>query len=217
MDSWFMQSARRGFRKIPEMRENRVGTPHAKGQPMNEKHHDSLKQYINDMIGLERDIANAVKLQTEDERLSTFGELKMVLDRVVSDSESRLVVLKRISEEEDGTFGAVVKEGITGTLAGIYGKMREHPVSRMVRDDIIALDVASVSYGMLLTLGLSIGHRECVVIAEQGLERTPKLIVELTDLLPVVVGAELAADAPLANPAAVQIAQTAIRDAWRNS
>ena len=187
---------------------------------MNEKHHDSLKQYINDMIGLERDIANAIKIQTEDDRLLAFGELKAILDQIVHNSETRLEILKNISEEEDGSLGAVVKESITaitGTLAGIYGKMREHPVSRMVRDDIIALEVASVSYGMLFTLGLSIGHRECVVIAEQGLEQTPPLIIELTDLLPVIVADELAADAPLANPAAVQIAQASIRNAWKNS
>ncbi|GAA5117323.1 hypothetical protein JIN84_17585 [Luteolibacter yonseiensis] len=187
---------------------------------MNEKHHDSLKQYLNDMIGLERDIANAVKIQTEDERLLAFGELKAVLDQIVHNGEARLEVLKRISEEEGGALGAAVKEGITaitGTLAGIYGKMREHPVSRMVRDDIVALEVASVSYGMLLTLGLSIGHRECVVIAEQGIEQLPGLIVELTDLLPTIVGAELSGDAPLVNPAAVQIAQASIRAAWKNS
>lgn len=186
---------------------------------MNEQHHDSLKQYINDMIGLERDIANAIKLQTEDERLLAFGELKAILDQVVHNSEMRLEILKKISEDEDGSLGAVVKEGITaitGTLAGLYGKMREHPVSRMVRDDIIALEVASVSYGMLLTLGLSIGHRETVVLAEQGIEQTPQLIVELTDLLPTIVAQELSADWPLDNPAAAQIAQGSIRGAWRN-
>jgi ferritin-like metal-binding protein YciE len=187
---------------------------------MNEKHHDSLKQYINDMIGLERDISNAVKIQTEDDRLLAFGDLKAILDQIRHNSETRLGILEKISEQEGGSVGAVVKESITaiaGALAGIYGKMREHPVSRMVRDDIIALEVTSISYGMLLTLGLSIGHRECVVVAEQGIEETPKLIVELTDLLPAIVGSELAADAPLVNPAAVQIAQASIRDAWKNS
>jgi ferritin-like metal-binding protein YciE len=186
---------------------------------MNEKHHDSLKQYINDVIGLERDIANAIKMQATDERLLVFGELKAILDQVVHNSETRLEVLKRISEEEGGQLGAAVKEGITaltGTLAGIYGKIREHPVSRMVRDDIVALEVSSVSYGMLFTLGLAIGHRECVVIAEQGLEQTPKLIVELTDLLPGIVAYEIAGDAPLANPSTVEIAQATIRNAWRN-
>lgn len=187
---------------------------------MNEKHLDSLKQYVNDMIGLERDIANAVKLQVEDERVNEFGELREILARIVQTSEARLEHLKKLSNQEDGTLGAAVKEGITavtGTLAGIYGKIREHPVSRMVRDDIIALDVASVGYGMLLTLGLSIRHEECAALASRGIEETPPLIVALTDLLPLIVAEELAADAPLMNPAAVQVAGAHIREAWRNS
>jgi hypothetical protein len=187
---------------------------------MNEKHHDSLKQYVNDMIAVERDIANAIKLQAEDDRVKSFQALKSILDQIVLTSEARIEVLKRLSDREDGSFGAVVKESITavtGTLAGIYGKMREHPVSRMVRDDIIALDVASVSYGMLLTLGLSIGHEECAAVAGQGIDGLPPLIIALTDLLPLVVAEELAADAPLVNPAAVQLAGARIRDAWNQS
>lgn len=182
---------------------------------MNDTHHSSLRQYVNDMIAVERDIANAVKLQAEDDRITT--DLKAILNRIVADSEYRSELLKKLSQQEDGSLGAAVKEGITavtGTLAGIYGKLREHPVSRMVRDDIVALEVASVSYGMLLTLGLSIGHQECVAIAERGISETPPLIIALTDMLPVVVGHELAQDAPLENPAASQVAITKIRDAW---
>lgn len=83
--------------------------------------------------------------------------------------------------------------------------------------DIIGMDVASVSYGMLLTLGLSVGHGDCVRYAMRGLEECPPLVVRLTDLLPSIVAEELAEDAPLANPAAVQIAYAKIREAWRNS
>jgi hypothetical protein len=184
---------------------------------MDEKHQSSLKQYVNDMIGLERDITNAIKLQVEDERMKEFGELTIILDQIVLAGESRLEALKDLSSREDGTWGAVVKEGITaitGTLAGIYGKVRDHPVSKIVRDDIIALDATCVGHGMLLTLGLSIGHDECAAVAARGIEEIPPLIIALTDLLPVVVAGELAADAPLVNPAAVQVACAHIRDAW---
>ncbi|RYD48254.1 MAG: hypothetical protein EOP85_03920 [Verrucomicrobiaceae bacterium] len=187
---------------------------------MNDKHKSSLKQYVNDMIALERDILNAVKSQTEDDRVRGSVDLVTVLEQVVRNADTRIELLKELSHEEDGSLGAAVKESVTavtGVLAGIYGKLREHPLSRMVRDDIVALEVTSVSYGMLLTLGLSIGHQKCVTVAEKGLEETPPLIIALTDMLPLVVAHELSEDAPLVNPAASQIAQTKIRDAWKVS
>jgi ferritin-like metal-binding protein YciE len=187
---------------------------------MNEKHHGSLIQYVNDVIAMERDILNGVKTQLKDKRLEAYPELKLVLSELVAGSEERHDLFRTLSEGEGGSLGASVKEGITavtGVLAGIYGMVREHPVSRMVRDDIIAMDISSVSYGMLLTLGLSVGHGDCVRYATHGLEECSPLVVRLTDLLPSIVAEELAEDAPLANPAAVQIANAKIREAWRNS
>jgi len=186
---------------------------------MNEKHHSRLKQYINDMIALEKDIANAIEIQLEDDRVTSQQDLPKLLREALHHSEVRTAYLKDISEAEGGLLGAVVKEGITavtGTLAGIYGKMREHPLSRMVRDDVIALDVATTSYGMLYTLALAVGHSECAAVAKKGLYACPPLIIALTDLLPRIVAGELADDAPLTNPAAAQIVNADIWDAWKH-
>lgn len=187
---------------------------------MNENHHGSLLQYVNDVIAMERDILNGVRVQLKDKRLEAYPELGLILSELASGSEERHELFKSLSEGEGGALGASVKEGVTavtGALAGVYGMVREHPVSRMVRDDIIGMDVASVSYGMLLTLGLAVGHGDCARYATRGLEECPPLVVRLTDLLPSIVAEELAQEAPLANPAAVQIAHAKVREAWRNS
>lgn len=186
---------------------------------MNDKHHSSLKQYVNDMIALEKDIFHAIQGQLEDDRVTSQQDLSRILREALHNSELRASQLKVISEEEGRSLGAAVKGGITavtGTLAGIYGKMREHPLSRMVRDDIIALDVATTSYGMLYTLALAVGHSDCARVAKRGLNECPPLVIRLTDLLPAIVAGELADDAPLKNPAAAQIAHADIRDAWKH-
>ena len=187
---------------------------------LNEKHHRSLKQYVNDVIGKEGDILNAVRQQLDDERVGGYPEFESILHEIVRGSEERIDMFRSLSDDEGGSLGAAVKEGITavtGTLAGVYGKVREHPVSRMVRDDIVAMDVASVSYGMLLTLGLAIGHDECRDLATRAVKQCPPVIVRLTDLLPGIVAAELAQDGPLANPAAVHIATAEVREAWNRA
>ena len=187
---------------------------------MNEKHHASLKQYVNDVIGMERDIINAVRLQESDANVAYYPDLRVILQEIITTGEERIGILKALSEKEGGTTGAMVKEGITaitGTFAGLYGKIREHPVSRMVRDDIIAMNVATTSYGMLLTLGLAIGHRRCADIATEGLRACPDLVVKLTDLMPAVIFSELAKDAPLADPEAAHTAHSRMREAWRRT
>lgn len=184
---------------------------------MNEKHHASLTQYVNDMLALERDIANAVKSQLEDERITAVPGLAGLLGEATAGSENRITRLKALSMEEGGALGAAIKvtvTAVTGTLAGFYGKVREHPVARMVRDDVVALNLSATSYSMLLTLGLATGHNDCAALAEEGLRATAKLVMKLTELLPLVVAGDLAEDAPLANPSATQIATEKVGDAW---
>lgn len=180
-------------------------------------HQSNLRQYVNDMIALETDIAKAIRGQLEDERVIIRGKLASILGEIVGASEIRAERLKKISAEEGGSLGAAIKEGVTattGVLAGLYGRLREHPVSRMVRDDIVAQTTASTAYGMLLTLALSAGHTECAVIAEEGLNSTSPSVTKLTYELPSIVEAELAEDEPPVCAGAAKIALKAIQAAW---
>ncbi len=178
---------------------------------MNETHRATLQHCINEIIAMERDIINAVTLQIEDPQISVFRELRPILQDIVHRGDLRIGLLKQITEHDGSSFGSAIKEGvtsITGTLAGLYGRIRDHPVSRMIRDDIIALQVATTSYGMLLTLALGIGHRKSTDVASLGLKTCPSLLVGLSDLLPAVVFSELAHDAPLPNPEAAHAAMS---------
>ncbi len=187
---------------------------------MNDLHRTTLKQYIKDMISVEYDIYKALSLQLDSDEVKSHSILTELLTRAASESGDRIEHLEVLSEQEGASFSVAVKSGITavtGTFASLYGKIHEHALSRLVRDDIVALNFASIGYGMMLTLGLSTGHKVCTLFASHAVEGMPPLIVHLTDLLPVLVGEELAKDAPLVNPAAIQIAGGLIRDAWRNT
>lgn len=187
---------------------------------MNAPHQASLKQYIKDMISVEYDIFKALCLQLDSDIVKSHSILADLLARAVNESEERIEHLKALSEQEGASSSVAVKSGITavtGTFAGLYGKIHEHPLSRIVRDDIVALNFASIGYGMMLTLGLSTGHNVCTLLASRAVGEMPPMIVHLTDLLPFLVGEELAKDAPLVNPAGVQIAGSLIRDAWQNT
>jgi ferritin-like metal-binding protein YciE len=185
---------------------------------MNEKHQDNLKMYVNDVIGLERDIVNAIDGQLEDDRVTTHSELTAILKEISAGGKSRIELLKVISDEEGGSVGATIKEAamsVTGVLAGIYGKLREHPLSRIVRDDRVAMNVAETSYGMLYTLALGVGHARAAGVALAGLNSAPPLVLKLTDVLPGIILKELAEDAPLSDPNAEGTVLDAIHKAWK--
>lgn len=189
-------------------------------EAMSTKRQDNIRQYVNDMIGLETDISKAIRGQLDDDRVTRRPILTSLLDGIATASERRIDALKAISKSEGGSLGAAVKEGVTtatGVLAGLYGKIREHPVSRMVRDDIVAQTTAATAYGMLLTLALSAGHAELQALAQEGLKACAPTVTLLTRELPHIVGEELAEDKPSANPAAVQASLAAIREAWREA
>jgi hypothetical protein len=186
---------------------------------MDEKHHDHFIAYVNDMLAVERDLAQAVRGQLEDERIDRHAGLRDVLLDCVSGSEARAEILGKFAHGTGGVLGAAVKGtvmAVAGTLAGIYGRLRDHPVSRMVRDDIIALDVAVTGYGMLLTLGRCLDHKECIAFAQLALLGCPPLVARLDHVLPLVIAAELAEEAPLVNAAGAELAQDAIRQVWQH-
>lgn len=187
---------------------------------IHEKHHENFKMYINDVIGLERDILNAIEGQLRDDRVIVHREFAGILREITAQGAVRLQELRAISEEEGGSLGATVKEAVmsaTGVLAGIYDRMREHPLSRMLRDDRIAMNVVETSYAMLYTLSLGIGHVRAATLAKEGMNSAASHVLALTDLLPGLVLAELKADAPLEHPVSEKKVIDAIHKAWRAS
>lgn len=184
---------------------------------MDPSHHDSLIKYVNDVIAMERDFVNAVRTQLEDERVRSHPELKALFLDLAVHSDHRADQFEKLVEEEGATLGGALKEGIasiSGVLAGLYGMARQHPLSRMMRDNTVAMNVASVSYSMLVTLAMAIGHRKCEELAISALQDCPKFVLKLTDLLPHVVVEEISDDAPVPNALAARQAQAVIREAW---
>ncbi len=172
------------------------------------------------MLDVEHELSKEFSLQLASDEVKRHDSLDELFTRATRESEDRIADLKVLLEQEGGSFGTAVKDGlaaITGTVSGLFGRPHERPLSRLVRDNLMILNFASASYAMMLTLGLAISHHNCTLFASRAIEEMPPLIVSLTDLLPLLVGEELAQSAPLASPAAVQIAGGMIRDAWRNA
>ncbi len=184
---------------------------------MNETHRSSLIRYLNDVVAMERDFENALRTQMEDDRVKAHPLLNDLFLDLAVHADQRKAMFEELVEDEGGSLGGSVKEGIaavTGVFSGLTTMARQHPLSRMVRDSTIAMNAATVSYSMLVTLAMALHHKRCEELAISALNDCPKAVLQLTDLLPHVVVEELSDDAPVPNAMAAPQALAVTREAW---
>ncbi len=131
--------------------------------------HDTVRKYVADMLAVTKHIHEAIERQKDDKRVQADTNASQIVNRI------------------DG--GAV-----TGVLAGLYDKVRVDAVSKMLRDDYTALSLAAISQTMLHTTGLAMKEQSTASLAHGQLSDLTPLIVDLSELIPLVVARELAND-----------------------
>jgi hypothetical protein len=176
-----------------------------------------LATYINDMLALEGNIAQAIERQHADHRVAHHPDVQRLLRSVISGSVARRDTLAQNAGEMVSDVVATIKDAIAsaaGTLAGFYDQVREHALSKMLRDDVTALTMAATSYGMLYTTALAFEDNTIAETALRHLNELPPQIMEIASLIPGVVVEELAKDDPRVNMESAGFAAEAIDQAW---
>jgi hypothetical protein len=180
-------------------------------------HTNNLRIYVNDMVALEREIHDAVHGQMNDERVKADPAVKALIEKIHAAVKIRLSDMETHAAALGDTPGKSVKEAVatvTGTLAGLYDKIRKHPVSRMLRDDTVALDLAAIGYSMLYTTALALRDLPVANVALRHLRGIPPHVVALTEIIPDVVVRELSEDNPDVDRSVVELARKNTRAAW---
>lgn len=139
----------------------------------------TLQMYVNDMYALQKHILEAVEQQYADERIKddaatydVIGKLKSMLNSHVGELK---VQVDRVQGGVMSTAKAAVA-GALGSIAGLYDKVRKDPVSRMLRDDYTALNMASFSYTQLHTTGLAYSDSPVADLALRHLKDLTPLV-----------------------------------------
>lgn len=180
-----------------------------------------LQQYVSDMIAVENQIAEAVKRQAGDEHVATHtpaaGRIIQNISQLAQQHEQHLQDhLKSLG----GDPAKGIKEAATqimGALAGIYDKLRTESVSKMLRDDYTALNLAAVSYTMLHTTGLALQDQATADLALRHLRAYAEIIIEINRIIPRVVVEDLRDDLESVEAASAQRAIENTQQAWQPS
>jgi len=158
-----------------------------------------LRRHLSDLQALQEHVLDAIRRQSEDERLANHSKAEHIVSKVRSTLERHEESLKRELDRLGDSKQSQVKSAITevaGQVAGLYDKVRDHNVSRNLRDDYAALGLIAAAYTLLNATALAMEDEAIANLASQHLKETTPLIVEISESLPHVVTAELEEEFP---------------------
>lgn len=158
---------------------------------------DTLRQYVSDMLAVEKHLLEAVKRQVDDKRVKEHPDARELIHKIQQTSNRHVNTLERHFTAIGGEKESPVKpakEAVTaalGVAAGLVDKVRTDTVSKMLRDDYTALSLTTISYTMLHTTGLALQDTETADLALEHLKAWTPLITKINEVTPHVVAKEL--------------------------
>lgn len=176
-----------------------------------------LQSYVNDMLAVEHEIHEAFRRQKHGGKTKVHPEAAQLIARIEDTIDRHIEELDRALQRLGGSESALKKAvgAALGAIAGLYDQVRDETVSRMVRDDLTALNFAAACYEMLHTTALAMHDQRLADLALRHLKDFAPLIMDLSAVLPSVVVAELARDKHVTvDPSVVKEAVRNTKAAW---
>ncbi len=183
---------------------------------------ETVRSYLGDLIAVLEHVSKAVATQAGNDDLRRIAHAGRVIDNLNSVLKRQHADLEAHVKAMGGKSGGGVLKDMLGTvagaLAGLYGKIRGETASRMLRDDYTALSFATVCSTMLHTTALALDDSATAELTLRHIQEYPPLIMELSELIPHAVVADLAADkVHVVNSAAAEEAIRNLNDSWRGA
>jgi ferritin-like metal-binding protein YciE len=188
-------------------------------QHSNGEQGDTLQHYVSDMLAVEKEILEAVKRQADDDHVQDHSaDAKRIIQRIERLAEEHQQSLDRHLEELGGDPASGIKKVVTagmGAVAGMYDKLRSESVSKMLRDDYTALNLAAISYTMLHTTGLALQGHKTAELAIRHLRDYAPIIMEINEIIPQIVVEDLREDVEMVDATSADRAINNTQQAWR--
>jgi ferritin-like metal-binding protein YciE len=155
----------------------------------------TIADYLGDMVALESHIEEALDRQLELSK--KHGEAAAAIQQFHDMVKANRDALKAHQEQVGSTAGNPIIEAgsaVLGKVAGLIDNLRPETVSKALRDDYTAFNLAAVSYTMLQTTALAVGDQATAELAKQGLRGHAAAVQKINHLIPTVVVKELEED-----------------------
>ena len=165
----------------------------AASAPAKDAGKEMLAKYVGDMAALESHIEESLDRQlglTKKHELS--GPLVREFHDMVRDQRNQMIEMRDALGSTPGNPIKEVGSNLLGKAAGVIDKVRSGAVSKALRDDYTAFNLAAISYTMLYTTAKSVGSDDVAKLAEKGLTNYASAVQKINQVIPEIVLSELA-------------------------
>lgn len=181
-----------------------------------DKNLNTVQQYVGDMVALEDHIEAALDGQLAiakaygpaDQAVTRFHQL------VKAHREGLKAHLQSLGGSESSPLKTAVAD-LFGTAAGLIDKVRTKAVSKALRDDYAAFNLAAVGYAMLHTTAHALSQASTAEIAARYLKDYAAAVQQINQIIPGVVVWELRKDGHVVDAEAERHSLETLNEAWR--
>jgi len=179
---------------------------------------DTIKTYVGDMYALESHIEEAL-----DRQLSHFADhpkANAAIRRFHTMVRTQRDTMKTHLEALGGETGGALKSAVSsvfGVAAGVIDKVRPEAMSKMLRDDYTAFNLAAISYHMLYGTALMLKHNETAQLAEQHHRAYTDAVQDINQIILSVVALELKKDGHTIDERAMDQATETMNQDWKST
>jgi hypothetical protein len=153
----------------------------------------SLRNYTSDLHALETHFMNAIRKQKTSKKVMNENVIDLLheADKMVS---GHVEVLDSQLKRLGGSVKADIKTKLAsfaGSVAGLIDEARSDSVSKMMRDDYVALSMITIGYTMLHTHALADEDGELAKVTMEHMSDCTGMITEISKIVPLTVAGEL--------------------------
>jgi ferritin-like metal-binding protein YciE len=183
-----------------------------------DKNLNTVQQYVGDMIAVETHIEEAIDRQLDEVKDNSTADaaVKQFHQLVKDHREGLKAHLKSIGGSESSPVKNAVA-GLFGAAAGMIDKVRTESVSKLLRDDYTAFNLASIGYVMLHTTAHALSQPSTADIAARYLRDYAQAVQKINQIMPGIVIWELRKDGHVVDPSAETHSVQSVNEAWRET
>jgi ferritin-like metal-binding protein YciE len=182
------------------------------------KSQQTIADYLGDLLAIESEIEQAMDHQkklTKDDPIA--GPYIQRFHDMVRDQRN---ALREIQSEDQGSITAPIKAAgatVFGKIAGVIDMVRTEAISKALRDDYVAFNLAAVSYSMFLATASALGDESAVALAKKHLTNYAAAAQSINQILASVVISELEKDGHAIEAKVTSDVTAAIDNAWKST